>query len=87
MTQQQTRLALASIRSRLAEAAVNLCRALIGGSHGYRPEQHYMRGPGPKWQAKRAASTNAPKIAPKAERFYSRYDLSWRDDDDLPFAH
>jgi hypothetical protein len=25
---------------------------------GYRPERHYMRGPGPKWRAKHAA----PKI-------------------------
>ena len=23
----------------------------------YRPEQHYMRGPGPKWQAKHATIT------------------------------
>ena len=23
----------------------------------YRPEQHYMRGPGPKWRAKHARST------------------------------
>jgi hypothetical protein len=23
----------------------------------YRPERHYMRGPGPKWQAKHAASS------------------------------
>ena len=24
-----------------------------GPSRKYRPEQHYMRGPGPKWRAKR----------------------------------
>ena len=29
----------------------------------YRPEQHYMRGPGPKWHAKHApASTEAPAM-------------------------
>ena len=28
-------------------------RALIGAlASSYRPEQHYMRGPGPKWRAK-----------------------------------
>ncbi len=25
----------------------------------YRPELHYMRGPGPKWRAKRAGTVNA----------------------------
>jgi hypothetical protein len=25
--------------------------------HPYRPERHYMRGPGPAWQAKYAAGT------------------------------
>ena len=24
---------------------------------GYRPEQHYMRGPGPKWRAKHARTS------------------------------
>lgn len=24
--------------------------------NGYKPEQHYMRGPGPKWHAKHTAS-------------------------------
>jgi hypothetical protein len=29
----------------------------------YRPEQHYMRGPGPKWHAKHAApSSEAPTM-------------------------
>ena len=29
----------------------------------YRPEQHYMRGPGPKWRAKHMAATaDAPVI-------------------------
>ena len=29
------------------------CRALIGIiSDPYRPELHYMRGPGPKWRAR-----------------------------------
>jgi hypothetical protein len=28
----------------------------------YRPEQHYMRGPGPAWQAKHAAATGRRPI-------------------------
>jgi hypothetical protein len=33
----------------LAELVQNLARSLFDP---YRPEQHYMRGPGPKWHAK-----------------------------------
>jgi hypothetical protein len=29
----------------------------------YRPEQHYMRGPGPKWREKRARAALAPAHA------------------------
>jgi hypothetical protein len=29
-----------------------LWRACLGGEGAYRPDLHYMRGPGPKWQAK-----------------------------------
>lgn len=29
---------------------------------GYRPELHYMRGPGPKWQESHPASPAQPKI-------------------------
>ena len=28
----------------------------------YRPEQHYMRGPGPKWRAKHAAHVSEPDL-------------------------
>jgi hypothetical protein len=28
--------------------------------HPYRPEQHYMRGPGPAWRAKHVASSRPP---------------------------
>jgi hypothetical protein len=32
-------------------------QALIGiALHPYRPELHYMRGPGPKWRAKHQSS-------------------------------
>jgi hypothetical protein len=39
----------ASITSDLAELVHAFGRDLFGG---YRPERHYMRGPGPKWHAK-----------------------------------
>jgi hypothetical protein len=41
--------------SSLASAALKLCTELANYwrtvlSDGYRPELHYMRGPGPKWR-------------------------------------
>jgi hypothetical protein len=37
----------------LTEIAIH-CHRLLGlARNPYRPELHYMRGPGPKWQAKR----------------------------------
>ena len=36
----------------LAEDLAALMRALRDLVDPYRPEQHYMRGPGPKWHAK-----------------------------------
>jgi len=38
----------------LADLFRNLARALFDP---YRPELHYMRGPGPKWRAKHATPT------------------------------
>ncbi len=34
-------------------------RKLIGES-SYRPEKHYMRGPGPKWRAKNGRAEGQP---------------------------
>jgi hypothetical protein len=42
------------------------CKALVQSLFDdYRPEQHYMRGPGPKWREKhmRAMSDGAAQIA------------------------
>jgi hypothetical protein len=42
--------------SSLASAALKLCTQLASycrtvlADQGYRPELHYMRGPGPKWR-------------------------------------
>ena len=36
-------------------ALVNACRGIIADPAGaYRPEAHYMRGPGPKWRERHA---------------------------------
>ena len=44
----------------LAEDLAALMRALRDLVDPYRPEQHYMRGPGPKWHAKHdTAGTDA----------------------------
>ncbi len=40
---------------KLCTAVAELCRTLTNDqSGGYRPELHYMRGPGPKWREKQA---------------------------------
>jgi hypothetical protein len=31
---------------------------IVAAFHSYRPEQHYMRGPGPAWRAKQVASSH-----------------------------
>lgn len=41
-------------------------------SKGYRPELHYMRGPGPKWREK-----NAVLATPPARRQVTRPDFVW----------
>ena len=38
----------------LATDLVDLLRTVKALFDPYRPEQHYMRGPGPKWRAKHA---------------------------------
>jgi len=42
--------------SRILAATANVWRTLLLPKHPprYRPEAHYMRGPGPKWRAKHA---------------------------------
>ncbi len=42
-------------RSRLGKALAALWASLVSDLfNAYRPERHYMRGPGPKWHAKHA---------------------------------
>ncbi len=40
---------------KLSEAVSKLWRTIGYALNSYRPELHYMRGPGPKWHAKHAA--------------------------------
>jgi hypothetical protein len=41
---------------RIGASLTALCRGLVRDLFDpYRPERHYMRGPGPKWHAKHAA--------------------------------
>ena len=53
----------------LANGAVALWHDFEGAFDPYRPERHYMRGPGPKWHAKRAAAAgaNRPELPDAAE--------------------
>jgi hypothetical protein len=44
----------------IAELVRNLAKALFDS---YRPELHYMRGPGPKWHAKHELSRAAKAVA------------------------
>ena len=48
-------IAISTVGSALRKAAVVLFRFVarqVVGSLRYRPEAHYMRGPGPKWREK-----------------------------------
>ncbi|MBO0718141.1 MAG: hypothetical protein J2P55_12495 [Rhizobiales bacterium] len=50
------------MRHDFSKALRRLWRACLGGEGAYRPDLHYMRGPGPKWHAKYgglAAKANA----------------------------
>jgi hypothetical protein len=45
--------ALLALFGRSAQALTAQCRQMIAALlHPYRPELHYMRGPGPKWRAR-----------------------------------
>ena len=53
-------LSLGLMRARLRKAVPNLLNAFWGGSVSqYRPEAHYMRGPGPKWREKHGRKKEA----------------------------
>ncbi|MGB9388939.1 MAG: hypothetical protein WCB70_02940, partial [Xanthobacteraceae bacterium] len=41
-----------SMRHDFSKTLRRLWRTCLGGEGAYRPDLHYMRGPGPKWHAK-----------------------------------
>jgi hypothetical protein len=48
-----------SLRLALSAAGLDIWRRLRQGMlDSYRPELHYMRGPGPKWREKHAHATS-----------------------------
>jgi hypothetical protein len=47
-----------SLRHRWMSAWARWQQLVEGASDRYRPERHYMRGPGPKWHAKHARQQN-----------------------------
>jgi hypothetical protein len=44
--------AMQPLLQRLTEIAIHWRRLIGLARNAYRPELHYMRGPGPKWHAK-----------------------------------
>jgi hypothetical protein len=51
---------------RLANAVRELRRSFGGAFDPYRPELHYMRGPGPKWRARHLGTDSGSERTPIA---------------------
>jgi hypothetical protein len=67
---------LSSMRARLRTTALDLLTAFWGGSVGqYRPEAHYMRGPGPKWREKHGRSREAAGFVQRPVILSDNWDL------------
>jgi hypothetical protein len=47
------------LRRRLDQVVMGWHRLINRACDRYRPERHYMRGPGPKWHAKYGAGNSA----------------------------
>jgi hypothetical protein len=59
-------------------------------SDQYRPELHYMRGPGPKWRAKHgiSAATVGPAVALTRRRIPERFAMNeWTEAQRSPASH
>jgi hypothetical protein len=59
-------------------------------SDQYRPELHYMRGPGPKWREKHGISAAAvgPAVAPTQRRIPERFAMNeWTEAQRNPTNH
>jgi hypothetical protein len=65
-----------AIRARLRTVAINLLTAFWGGSvRQYRPEAHYMRGPGPKWHEKHGRNREAAGFVQMPVILNDKWDL------------
>jgi hypothetical protein len=67
---------LNSMRARLRTAALNLLTAFWGRSvRQYRPQAHYMRGPGPKWREKHGRNIEAAGFVQRPLILNNKWDL------------
>jgi hypothetical protein len=67
---------LNAIRARLRTVRLNLLTAFWGGSvRQYRPEAHYMRGPGPKWREKHGRNREAAGFVQRPAILNDKWDL------------
>ena len=44
----------------LHEIGIKGCKLIASAFDSYRPELHYMRGPGPKWRARNSTNPSHP---------------------------
>jgi len=67
---------LHSMRARLRTVALDFLTAFWGGSvRQYRPEVHYMRGPGPKWREKHGWNREAVDFVQRPVILNDKWDL------------
>jgi hypothetical protein len=65
-----------AMRARIRTAALNLLTVLWGGSvRQYRPEAHYMRGPGPKWREKQGRNKEGAGFVQRPLILNDKWDL------------
>jgi hypothetical protein len=65
-----------AMRAGIRTATLNLLTGLWGGSiKQYRPETHYMRGPGPKWREKHARNPEAAGFVQRPVILNDKWDL------------
>jgi len=67
---------LNAVRARLRTIALDLLTVFSGGSvRQYRPEVHYMRGPGPKWREKHGRNREAAGFVQRPVILNDKWDL------------
>jgi hypothetical protein len=69
-------ISFSAVRERLRMVRRNLLTVLWGGMVSqYRPEAHYMRGPGPKWREKHARNREAAGFVHRPVVLSDNWDL------------